>query len=239
MTGFADLPLTITENPRARRVLVKLVPARGLEVVIPKGFGKANVPAILAEKRAWIERTRDRMQASGVDLSGRMPAPPERIDFRACGRAYRVGYVDRPGRIAVTENASRLLVRGPMDDPGAILEALQKFTVKKAREFVLPQLEAMSRNLNLSYSALRVRRQKTRWGSCSARGTISLNAKLLFLPPELVDHLLLHELCHTAVLNHSKKYWALVARHQPDFTRFESELTRGGKYVPAWFAPVR
>ena len=239
MTTFADLPLTIKENPRARRVLVKLVPGRGLEVVVPRGFGKKNVPDVLAEKRAWIERTRDRMLAHGTDFSGQLPAPPERIDFRACGRALRVGYLDRPGRVTVTENGPRLLVRGPLADTPAILEVLQKFTMKKAREYALPRLDALSRALGLPYQALRVRRQKTRWGSCSAKGTISLNAKLLFLPPELVDQLLLHELCHTKHLNHSKQFWTLVARHQPDHARLEKELSRGGKYVPAWFAPVR
>ncbi len=238
MTEFADLPLTVKEHPRARRVLVKLVPGRGLEVVVPRGFGKRNVPDILEEKRAWIERTRDRLLARGLHFSDELPAPPERIDFRACGRALRVGYLDRPGRVTVTENGPRLLVRGPLADTPAILEALQKFTMKKAREFALPKLDSLSRALHLPYEALRVRRQKTRWGSCSAKGTISLNAKLLFLPPELVDHLLLHELCHTRHLNHSKHYWDLVARHQPDHARLERELSQGGRYVPAWFAPV-
>lgn len=235
MTDYADLPLTVKENPRARRVLVKLVPGRGLEVVIPKGFGKRNVPAILAEKRAWIERTRDAMTARGIDLSDTPPEPPERIDHRACGRAYRVGYLDRPGRITVTENGPRLIVRGPLAEKVAVLEALRKHTVKKTREFALPLLEDMSRELGMPYAALRVRHQRTRWGSCSAKGTISLNAKLLFLPPELVDHLLLHELCHTVFLNHSPRYWALVAKHQPDYARLEKELSQGGKYVPAWF----
>jgi hypothetical protein len=239
MTDFANLPLTIKENPRARRVLVKLVNGRGLEVVVPRGFGKQNVPDILAEKRAWIERTRDRMLSHGANFSGQLPAPPERIDFRANGRALRLGYLDRPGRVTITENGPRLLVRGPLTDTPAILEALQKFTMKKAREFALPKLDALSRTLNLPYEALRIRRQKTRWGSCSAKGTISLNAKLLFLPPELVDHLLLHELCHTTHLNHSKHYWALVAQHQPDHPRLEKELSQAGKYVPAWFVPVR
>ena len=147
------------------------------------------------------------------------------IDFHAAGREYQVDYLDRPGRVKLTENVARLMVCGPMDDPSAILEALQKFTASKARETLLPLLDAMSRRIGMKYSAIRVRRQKTRWGSCSAKGTISLNAKLLFLPVELVNHLLLHELCHTRQLNHSTKYWALVARYEPDFARLEAATT--------------
>jgi hypothetical protein len=233
---FAGLPLVVKANPRARRVLVKLVPGRGLEVVTPKRFDRALVADILEEKRSWIERTRDRMTAAGVDLSGEPPEPPETIEYRAVDRLVRVGYLDRPGKVRVTENAARLLVSGPLADRDAVVAALCRHTVRKAREALLPWLDRVGRRTGLTYSALRVRSQRTRWGSCSSRGTISLNAKLLFLPPELVDHLLLHELCHTRHLDHSEVYWAFVAGFEPDYRRLEREVARGGRYVPAWFA---
>lgn len=235
MTEYCGLPLTIKDHPRAKRVLVKLVPGRGLEVVTPKRFNKKRVPAILDEKRRWIERTRDQLLANGVNLNGAEKELPDSIEYRASGQGYQVHYLNRSGRISVTANGPRLMVSGPKDDIEGILESLEKFTAKQAREFVLPRLESMSRKLGMEYSALRIRRQKTRWGSCSGKGTISLNAKLLFLPLELVDHLLLHELCHTKHMNHSKLYWSLVALHQPDFARLEKELAHGRRFVPPWF----
>jgi len=235
MTEYCGLPLTIKNNARAKRVLVKLVPGRGLEVVVPKWFDVSEVPAILDEKRNWIERTRAKMEARGTDLSGQIPDLPEIVAFRAAGRAYQIHYLDQPGRMSVMENGPRLMVRGPGDDESALLDVLKRFTAKKAREYLLPRLDAMSRKLSMPYEALRVRRQKTRWGSCSGRGTISVNAKLLFLPVELVDQLLLHELCHTQHLDHSKRFWGLVGKHEPDYIRLEDELKHGGKYVPGWF----
>ncbi|WP_247648477.1 SprT family zinc-dependent metalloprotease [Pseudodesulfovibrio sp. zrk46] len=202
---------------------------------MPKRFDARLVPGILDDKRRWIERTRDRMLAEGRDLSGLPPELPDTIDFLAMGRSYAVSYLDRPGRVSITENGPRLMVGGPREDEAVLLDALRRFTARKAREFLLPRLDRISKGLNLPYEALRVRRQKTRWGSCSGKGTISVNAKLLFLPIELADHLLLHELCHTRHLNHSPRYWALVARHEPEYERLERELSRGGKYVPAWF----
>ncbi|QGY39850.1 DUF45 domain-containing protein [Pseudodesulfovibrio cashew] len=235
MTRYLGLPLTVRSHPRAKRVLVKLVPGRGLEVVVPKRFDTAQVPAILEDKRPWIERTRAQLEARGADLSGRTPEPPGTIRFTACDREYAVAYADRPGRVTLSENASRLMVAGPAEDAEGRLEVLRRFTARKAREFLLPRLESQSARTGLSYAALRVRRQRTRWGSCSARGTISVNAKLLFLPVELADHLLLHELCHTRHLNHSPAYWALVASFEPDWQRLEKELTRGYVHVPEWF----
>ncbi|MBG0790186.1 MAG: M48 family metallopeptidase [Desulfovibrionaceae bacterium] len=235
MRKYAGLPLTVKTHPRARRVLVKIVPNQGLEVVIPPGFDAGGVPAILDEKRAWIERTRDRLLAEGRDLSGRPPELPEALDYRAVGRVVRLVCLDKSGPVKLLENGPRLQVAGPLADREAVFEALRVHTAKKAREALLPRLDAMSRETGLRYSALRVRRQKTRWGSCSSRGTISLNAKLLFLPPELVDQLLLHELCHTRHLDHSDRYWACVARYQPNYRRLERELAKGGAYVPRWF----
>lgn len=232
---YCGLPLTVTTNARAKRVIIKLVPNKGLVVVTPKRFAHKRVPAFLDEKRLWIERTSARMMASGTDLSGATPELPELLTFPAAEREFEVHYLFRPGRVAVTENGPRLMVRGPEGDKEAILDGLRRFVSRKAREFILPRLDAASRRLSMPYEALRVRRQKTRWGSCSARGTISLNAKLLFLPGELVDHLLLHELCHTRHLDHSERYWALVASHQPDYLRLENELKHGNRHVPAWF----
>jgi len=236
MTEYCGIPLRLKKNSRAKRVLIKLVPGKGLEVVIPKRFDPSLVPGILDEKKRWIERTKATMEARGTDLSGRVPELPSQVDFQASQRSYEIGYVDRPGRLSIVENGSRLMVSGPGNDPKALLEALRILTANKAREFILPRLDAMSRRLGLPYEALRVRRQKTRWGSCSARGTISVNAKLLFLPLELLDHLLLHELCHTVHLNHSKKYWSLVAHYAPEYLQLEDELKKGGIHVPNWFA---
>lgn len=235
MKEFLDMPLTVKSHPRARRVLVKLVPGSGIEVVVPKRFDRSRVPAILEEKRRWLRDTSRTMRERGYDLSGEPPELPSGLDMRACERNYSIGYVDRPGRIRVTENGTRLMVTGPKAEREAIFNALRRFTATKTREFVLPMLDRMSRELDLPYSALRVRRQKTRWGSCSARGTISINAKLMFLPVELVHHLLLHELCHTRHLNHSPQYWELVASFQPDYQRFERLLSKAGRLVPSWF----
>ena len=82
-----------------------------------------------------------------------------------------------------------------------------------------------------------VRRQRTRWGSCSSRGTISLNVCLLFQRPEVVRYLMIHELCHRRHMNHSKRFWSLVTSFEPGWKPLDVELLQGWRHVPAWVFP--
>jgi predicted metal-dependent hydrolase len=82
-----------------------------------------------------------------------------------------------------------------------------------------------------------VRRQRTRWGSCSTQGTISLNACLLFQSPAVVRYLMVHELCHRRHMNHSRRFWALVESLEPGWKPLDAELLQGWRKVPAWVFP--
>jgi predicted metal-dependent hydrolase len=84
---------------------------------------------------------------------------------------------------------------------------------------------------------VQVRLQRTRWGSCSSSGTVSLNAALLFLEPNVVRYLFVHELCHLVALNHSRKFWTEVARHEPDYEALDRRLTQAWHEIPLWAHP--
>jgi len=77
----------------------------------------------------------------------------------------------------------------------------------KAKTQIINRLRQLARQYGFAFNKVSVRNQRTRWGSCSARGNISLNIKLVALPPELRDYVLLHELLHTRIHNHSKRFW--------------------------------
>jgi hypothetical protein len=81
---------------------------------------------------------------------------------------------------------------------------------------------------------LQVRCQRSRWGSCSRRATISLNACLLFQRPEVLRYLMVHELSHLRHMNHSARFWAEVARHEPDWKALDRELLQSWVRVPSW-----
>jgi predicted metal-dependent hydrolase len=95
--------------------------------------------------------------------------------------------------------------------------ALFKYYRKLAKSALIDEVHALSLKMGLRPSAVSVRGQKTRWGSCSSRGELSLNWKLMAVPPSVREYVLVHELAHLRHMNHSPKFWALVAEHYPNF----------------------
>lgn len=93
-----------------------------------------------------------------------------------------------------------------------------------ARAAVHARLEYWSSHLGCTYKRVAIRNQKTRWGSCSEDGNLNFSYKLIFLPDELFDYVIVHELCHLKELNHSHRFWALVESVIPDYRMRIKEL---------------
>ena len=112
--------------------------------------------------------------------------------------------------------------------------ALLSWVGDRARVHLQARLNAVSAETGIDYREMQLRRQRTRWGSCSATGTISMNVCLLFLRPQVVRYLLIHELCHTRHMNHSNRFWSLVETFEPDYRELDRELLHGWQTVPGW-----
>ena len=132
-----------------------------------------------------------------------------------------------------------LTVSGAVGDHHACRAALVRWLSRKAAGHLVPLVAGVAREEGLAYSGVTVRGQRTRWGSCSRRGTISLNRHLLFLPPPLVRYVVLHELCHTVKLDHSARFWEEVRRREPEAERLRRDLRLAGRWVPRWAGSPR
>jgi hypothetical protein len=217
---------------RARRLSVRVYPGGRVEVVVPLGASPAAVQKFIGTHRQWIHRrVEDLSTAAAAD-----ERHPASIKLSAIGRHYAVEYAhagESAARVRVAgENV--LLVSGPLHDDRAIAAALRSWLADLAQHQLGSELAKVAAEGSFRYVRTQIRRQRTRWGSCSASGTISLNVCLLFLRPQVVRYLLLHELCHTRHMNHSRAFWSLVESIEPDYRALDRELLRGWRHVPGW-----
>ncbi|MGH8249998.1 MAG: M48 family metallopeptidase [Steroidobacteraceae bacterium] len=222
---------SVRRSERARRLAVRVLPGGAVEIVVPKGIRPGTVERFVTRHRQWIERK----VAQYAPLE---PTPadclPDHIHFSASGHRFEIRYLDSPDTLRLTTTAGVVQVKGDMARPTLIRHVLQRFAMRQAHDIFDPWLAGLSRETGLHYTRTQVRRQRTRWGSCSRNGTISLNACLLFQQPAIVNYLLLHELAHTRHMNHSRRYWALVQGLEPRARELDAELSLGWRAVPAW-----
>lgn len=230
-------PYTLRVSSKAKHVRFQVSVEKGLVVVVPQRFSPSRVSSLVEKNRQWIERALEKAKAfrgpigpaSGLQL-------PEQISLLALGQTWTVRTSrDDTKPVLVREMPdATLLVQGSIGDAVAWPTAFKKWLTQRAKENLIPWLKRVSDETKLPYSTVTIRQQQTRWGSCSSRGSISLNARLLFLPPELVTYVLVHELCHTRHLNHSPRFWRLVESYLPDYRQSDRQLRNAGRHMPGW-----
>jgi hypothetical protein len=97
---------------------------------------------------------------------------------------------------------------------------------KQARQLVEARIKHFNAIYNFKFQRIAIRNQKTRWGSCSKKGNLNFNYKIVLLPPELADYIVVHELCHLGELNHSRNFWALVEKTVPNWRELRMSLRK-------------
>lgn len=224
-------------SPKARNVRLRVTLKQGLEVVIPKGYDEKKIPGLLERKKHWVRAALERAEANRKFFE---PEPvwrlPIQIKLQAIGSVWHVSAKQTDVKwVSVREIGSEeLLISGAIEDQEACQAALVRWLMRQAHQHLPPRLQSLSLKTGMKHKRALVKRQRTRWASCSKRGTISLNAKLLFLPVLAVDYVITHELCHLVEMNHSKRFWGLVEQHYPSYRKVDAQLRDMWKLVPRW-----
>jgi predicted metal-dependent hydrolase len=228
--------VVIRESARSRRLLLRVHDTAQVEVVVPVGTPLRLIEQFVGSHLEWIAIRVARARAKARPAE---TFPPAFIDLVALGERWQVEVVEGTGPCRVTERGEeQLVLRGGVDED-ARRAALRRWVMRRAQAVLPEWLAEVAALHGFRYSAARVRLQRTRWGSCSAKGLINLNAALLCQRPDVLRYLLVHELAHTRHLDHSHRFWALVAHCEPDYRQLDAQLRRGWRNVPDWLRPQR
>jgi predicted metal-dependent hydrolase len=224
--GSSD-PFAVRVSPRARRLTARVHVGGRVEIVVPVGVNAHTVRDFVQRFTPWIDRKVAAMQCFAAPSE---PVPGS-IEFAATDERFAVEW--RRGSHGGLQQTPDQIVVQSADESGARRQ-LQSWLKRAAYERLAPRLLGLAGELKFPVSRVSIRCQRTRWGSCSTRGTVSLNCSLLFLKFEVVRYLFIHELAHTKHMNHSASFWRLVERIEPDYRRLDRDLLAGWRTVPGW-----
>jgi predicted metal-dependent hydrolase len=211
-----DLEYTIRRSTRARRIRIRVDAHAGVEVVIPQRATQREAQAAVQELRPWIER---RLHEA-TRAKQKLESPPGTVPFLGAHLRLR----RQAGRTRVGRRGDELWV--PESAPH---DALERWYRAQARKEIAPRLERAAEALGgRKPTSLSIRNQRTRWGSCSITGAMSFNWRLMLAPEPVLDYVVWHEACHLAVMDHSRRFWALVERHVPGYREPRRWLRQNG-----------
>lgn len=162
---------------------------------------------------------------------------PATIQLQYFEKTYHVFYeaYTSAERVVLQQLDNQLFFKGAAYQWDLCLIAFKRWLRHQACHHLTLLINRLSEQCQLPFAQVRFRDQVTRWGSCSSQKNISLNIKLLFLPRALVEYVVIHELCHTRVLDHSKKFWALVESFVPDYRYRRRELREAEVLIEDWY----
>jgi hypothetical protein len=214
--GSQVVPIRLVRHPRARRYVLRVTDADDVVVTVPRWGSVAAARAFAEQNVEWIARERVRRAAEAARASD---AGSAGIWLRGERHAVRV-----EGRVVAAGDISVTVGKGA-DARQALRQALRA----AAKRELPPRLLELAARADLRVARVTVRDQRSRWGSCSSRGAIALNWRLLLMPPAVRDYVLWHELMHLKRADHSPAFWRLVEAVCPDYREARAWLRRHGR----------
>ena len=217
----------IVRSERARRLTLSVRASGEIRLTIPRGMNEREALRFLDEKQAWAERTRARFAARLPHETIGMPYSTRKHTLRLepCACIAATARIDGE-LIRVRYPADMNYADEPVQE--AIRRGIEQAWRIEAQQYLPGRVAELCRELGFRCGKVTVRNSRTRWGSCSSAGNLSFNALLMLAPSEVLDGVVVHELCHIKQLNHSAAFYREVSRILPDYKERNKWLKENG-----------
>lgn len=228
-------PIQERISRRARAIRLEVRADGEVRLVIPAGASRAAAHAFLRSRTAWVQQHLAQLQRTHAARP-----PPQRLRWDDTdtlplhGQTVPLRYIPTPlsapqvrvdhRGVAVLAPPRTAVEAGDLALTQALTQALRAL----ARDMLSDLLRQESQTLRVDFQGPRIGDQRSRWGSCSARGAISLSWRLIFAPPEVQRYVVVHELCHRRHFDHSEGFWRLVGTRVPEYASHRAWLRRHG-----------
>ncbi len=217
-----EIPYQVRVSARARRLRIT-VSSSGVTVTLPKGVPQREAERFMRQNADWVKAQVERAskQAKNSNL------PPDVILWHGeAMQLVRIEEPERKSRARVEVSCGRMRVLVPAGSRTSTRKIAEAWMRANAREEIEEVVAVEARRMGAHPKAISIRDQRTRWGSCSSRGNLSFNWRLVMAPPAILRYVVIHELAHLFEPNHSKDFWAVMARYYPDYKKARAWLRK-------------
>ena len=213
---------------RARTWRLQIGAGTGLQVVLPERFNARRIPPILQTRRRWILRTLDWAATLPLPLAHDGHGEGQTVLYRGEPLALTVRVQsDRASSVAQSDHT--LTVRVCRQDGALIRRALRRWCKRQAATLIPPRVAELAAPLGLRFRSVAIADQRTQWGSCSRAGRLRFNWRLVLAPPAVLDYVIIHELSHLQVPNHSPRFWRFVETACPSYATHRAWLRQNSR----------
>ena len=206
----------VRKSKRARNISISI---RDGQVVVTKPWYAPNflVDQVVKKHQAWITK----------NLAKQNNQKASKNTIYYLGRAYQVLFT--PGRLSIRyiENKAQISAYNEM----AAKRSLKERHKDEARKAINLSVKSFSKVMRVNVMAVRLKDQSSRWGSCSSASNVNFSWRLILVPPEVLNYVVIHELAHLTHMDHSRKFWDLVEKFDSDYREHRRWLTRYGHAV--------
>lgn len=223
----STIPYIHTVNKRARRLTLKIDRSGQVVVVSPKFIPKPIVEQFVAQHEDWISQKlasfqKIKKKADTVSIYGK-----EYTKVVSYLPNQKLGIIIMNDQaIFNTPEVNLQTIQLVWGKPHQ--KALERFLKSSAQTYIIKRTEQLAQKMNVTYGTITLREQSSRWGSCSSAGNLNFNWRLVHAEPKIIDYVIVHELAHRVHMDHSRNFWNLVAKYDPEYQVHRGWLKRQG-----------
>ncbi len=217
------IPYKLRYSKKARYLRIQINSSNELEVILPRGCKISDAEKFIVQKSKWV---RNHLKEKKIEEEKFLFLGKEiivRQEFDLFLTAHKISF-----RKAIDPGKNEVLSIVSPPENNVKLNSIYDFWLRKQAElYIIKRTGELAESLNFSINRVSIKGQKTRWGSCSNKKNLSFNFKLMKFRKEIIDYVIIHELCHLKEMNHSKKFWNLVEKYCPHYKALRKELNHG------------
>lgn len=191
------------------------------EVIVsaPKFMPEFMIRKFVEAQKTWIESNLAKVKKNQVTV--------ETDELYIFDKKYQVIINDQADKMGIFVRGEKIFVNNlSKKTPAKIAQQIEEFLKKTASKYIATRTQILAKKMGISYQRISLRQQSSRWGSCSSHGNLNFNWRLVHYPPTIIDYVIIHELAHRLEMNHSKKFWEIVKKHDSEYLIHKGQLRK-------------